>query len=159
MALEIVYLTAFEDIAAVIADYWTKLGVDVTLTTGEQGVVIGEMVAPQTFDLFLVQAGWNEPTPDVLLNFLWSSANDMGTNFGSFVNEEFDGLLTDLTTAACDAASRQPIYYRLQEITHEEAATDFISTLVSYVVTSARVGNAAFSAWGTTPVWEWTLAE
>lgn len=159
MAIELLYLAASKDVAAIISDYWTSLGVDVTLTTGEQGVVIGEMVAPQTFDAFIIGATWSEPSPDVLLNFLWNSANDFGTNFSSFVNEEFDGLLADLTTAACDAASRQPAYYRLQEILHEGADSDFISTRVSYIVTSARIGNTDFTAWGGIPVQEWTIAE
>lgn len=159
MALTLVHLAATQDLASVIADQWTSLGVNVTLATGEQGVVIGEMVAPQTFDAFIVQATWSEPTPDVLLNFLWNSANDMGTNFGSFVNEEFDGLLADLTTAACDVPSRQPLYTRLQEILYEGADTDFIHTLATYTVTSARVGGAEFTAWGGTPVRTWTIGE
>lgn len=157
LALELVYLNAFTDIAAVIADYWTDLGVDVTLTTGEQGAIIGETVAPQSFDAFIVSASWNEPTPDVLLNFLWNSNNDFGTNFGSFVDEEFDGLLADLTTADCAAEARKPIYDRLQEIIHEQAVTDFISTTVGYTVTSSRIDNVAFSAWAGTPIWEWEI--
>lgn len=157
LALEVVYIAGFEDYAAVIADYWSDLGVDVTLTTGEQGVIINEYVASQTFDVFIIQAAWPEPTPDVLLNFMWNSANDFGTNFGSFVNEEFDSILAELATADCTMEARQPLYYRLQEILHEEAAADFISTTVDYVVTSARVGNARFTAWGYSPTWEWTL--
>ncbi|MBK8023316.1 MAG: ABC transporter substrate-binding protein [Chloroflexi bacterium] len=157
MALDLAYLGAFEDTAAVVADYWTDLGVDVTLTTGEQGVIIGEHVAPQTFDVFMVQATWNEPTPDVLLNFLWNSANDFGTNFGSFINEEFDGILTDLTTAECAPEARKPLYDRAQEIMHEGAVTDFISTVVAYGATSSRIGNVEFTTWGSTPTWTWTI--
>ncbi len=157
LALEVVYIAGFADYAAVIADYWTALGVDVKLTTGEQGVIINEYVASQKFDVFVIQVGWDQPSPDVLLNFLWNSANDFGTNFASFVNEEFDGLLAELATASCSTEARQPLYYRLQEILHEEAAADFISTIVDYVVTSARIGNVEFTAWGFTPIWEWTV--
>lgn len=159
LAIDLVYLGAFEEIATVMGDYWTDLGVDVTLTTGEQGAIIGETISPQTFDAFIVQVTWNEPTPDVLLNFLWSSNNDFGTNFGSFVDEEFDSLLAELTTADCAPEARQSIYNRLQEITYEQAATDFISTVVGYNVTSSRIANAEFSAWGNTPLWEWEIDE
>jgi peptide/nickel transport system substrate-binding protein len=158
LALEIVYIAGFEDYPPVMADYWTDLGADVTLTTGEQGVIINEYVASQAFDVFIIQVAWDEPVPDVLLNFLWNGANDIGTNFSSFVNEEFDGILAELATASCDVATRQPLYYRLQEIVHEEAATDFISSVVDYVVTSSRVSNAEFSAWGFKP-WEWTVSD
>lgn len=158
LALEIVYIAGFENYPPVMADYWTDLGVDVTLTTGEQGVIINEYVASQAFDVFIIQVAWADPVPDVLLNFLWNGANDIGTNFGSFVNEEFDGILAELATASCDVATRQPLYFRLQEIIHEEAATDFISSVVDYVVTTSRVGNAEFTAWGLEP-WEWTVSD
>ncbi|MBL8134610.1 MAG: ABC transporter substrate-binding protein [Anaerolineae bacterium] len=159
LALELAYLAQFEDIAAVVADYWTDLGVEVTLTTGEQGAMIGEKLGPQAFDVFMIQATWNEPTPDVLLNFLWSGANDFGTNFGSFVNEEFDGLLAELATADCAPEARKPLYDRAQEIMHDGAVTDFVSTVVNYNVTSARIGGISFTAWGFTPTWTWTINE
>lgn len=157
MTLELVYIAGFENYAAVIADYWKDLGVDVKLVTGEQGMIINEYVASQKFDAFIIQAAWTEPTPDVLLNFLWNSANDFGTNFSSFVDEEFDGLLAQLASAACTVEARQPLYYRLQEIIHDQAVTDFISTTVDYVVVNARVSNADFTAWGPSPTWEWMI--
>ena len=105
-----------------------------------------------------IQAGWPEPTPDVLLNFMWNSNNDFGTDFSSFANPEFDGILAQLSTAACTVEARQPLYYRLQEIIHDDAISDFISTTVDYAVTSARIGNYEITAWGQTPVWEWTIS-
>lgn len=159
LAINLVYLNAFEEIATVVGDYWTDLGVDVTLTTGEQGAIIGDTIAPQTFDAFMVQVTWDEPTPDVLLNFFWNSNNDFGTNFGSYSDEEFDSLLAELTTADCSPEVRQPIYYRLQEILHEQAASDFISTVVGYNVSNSRIQNVVFSAWGASPIWEWVVDE
>ncbi len=159
MKLEVVYIAGFEDYAAVLADYWTSLGVDVTLTTGEQGVIINDYVASQTFDVFIIQAAWDRPSPDVLLNFLWNSAGDFGTNFSSFVNPEFDGILAELATASCSVDARQPLYYRIQEIFKDQAVSDFISTTVDYVVTNSRIGNAEFSAWGHSPTWEWTISD
>jgi peptide/nickel transport system substrate-binding protein len=159
LSLDLVYIAGFEDYAAVVADYWKALGVDVKLTTGEQGQIINDYVASQTFDTFIIQAGWPEPTPDVLLNFMWNSANDFGTDFSSFANEEFDSTLAQLATAACTVEARQPLYYRLQEIIHDDAVSDFISTTVDYVVTSARIGNYEITAWGQTPVWEWTVSD
>jgi peptide/nickel transport system substrate-binding protein len=162
LALDIAYIaneTFFTEVAAVMADYWNDLGIDVTLTTGEQGVMINETFVSQGFDVFIIQATWGEPTPDVLLNFLFNGHNDFGFNGGSFVDAEFDGLLAELTTADCSAEARQPIYYRLQEIMHEQAATDFLSTAVGYSVTSSRISNVEVTTWGTTPLWEWQVAD
>ncbi|MBZ0276920.1 MAG: hypothetical protein K8I60_12290, partial [Anaerolineae bacterium] len=159
MKIELAYLTDFQDVAAVIADYWRKLGVDVTLTTGEQGAILGEHIFPQAFDAFIVSVTWAEPTPDVMINFLWNSTNDMGSNFGSFINEELDGLMGQLATADCSAQARQPMYYRIQEILHEQVPTDFISTVVNYTVTSSRISNVQFSTWGSNPIWEWQVSD
>jgi peptide/nickel transport system substrate-binding protein len=159
LELEIAYLEAFTEVAAVMADYWSDLGVDVTLTTGEQGVMINETFVSQTFDIFVVSASWNEPTPDVLLNFLFNGHNDFGFNAGSFVDAEFDGLLAEVATADCSAEARKPMYDRLQEIMHEQAATDFISTIVGYAVTSSRISNVEITTWGTTPWQEWQVSD
>jgi peptide/nickel transport system substrate-binding protein len=156
--LEILYLSAQENDATLIADYWRDLGVDATLTTGEQGALINDRLFAQNYDTFVIGIGWNQPTPDVLLNFLYNSANDPGTDSSSFADEEFDSLLGELTTASCDPAARQPIYYRLQEIAHEQAIGDFMYTQTAAIAISPRLTNAEFTAWGSTPYNQWDLS-
>lgn len=159
LELGLIYLAANENDATLMADYWSDLGVKVNLTTGEQGAMINDRLVPQNFDMFIIGISWNQPTPDVMLNFLYNSANDFGTNFASFVNEEFDGLLTELATASCDPAERQGTYYRLQEIAHEDAIADYLYTQVAHVAKSPRVTGIEFSTWGTTPINQWMLAD
>ena len=157
LALELLYLNPNEDDATLMADYWRDLGVDTTLTTGEQGAIISDRLVPQNFDMAIIGISWAQPTPDVMLNFLYSSQNDPGTNFTSFVNEEFDTILTDLASGSCDPAERQPLYYRVQEIAHEEAITDYLYTQVAHVAKTPRLTGIEFTTWGTTPINEWVL--
>jgi peptide/nickel transport system substrate-binding protein len=159
LALELIYLEVNTNDATLMADYWRDLGVDATLLTGEQGAMIGDRLAPQNFDMFVIGISWNQPTADVLLNFLYSSANDPGTNFASFINEEFDTLLGELATGSCDPAARQSIYYRLQEIAHEEAIADYLYTQVAYVAKTPRLTGVEFTTWGTTPINQWVLSD
>jgi peptide/nickel transport system substrate-binding protein len=158
LELDLIYLAANENDATLMADYWRDLGVEATLVTGEQGAMIGDRLAPQNFDMFVIGISWNQPTADVMLNFLYSSANDPGTNFASFVDEEFDSLLGELATGSCDPMARQPIYHRLQEIAYEQAIADYLYTQVAYVAKTPRLTNIEFTTWGTTPINQWELA-
>lgn len=159
LELDLIYIEPFTNDATLMADYWRDLGVNANLITGEQGALIGERLAPQNFDMFVISASWDEPTPDVLLNFFYNSANDPGTNFSSFVNEEFDSLLADVATGSCDPMAKQPAYYRLQEIAHEEAISDFMYTQVAHAAKSPRLTGLDLTAWGSTPTNEWVLAD
>lgn len=158
LELELIYLAANENDATLMADYWRALGVDTTLVTGEQGAMIGDRLFPQNFDMFIIGISWSEPTADVMLNFLYSSANDPGTNFTSYVDEEFDSILGELAAGSCDPIERQPNYYRLQEIAHDNAIADYLYTQVAYVAKSPRLTDVEFTTWGSTPINQWVLA-
>jgi peptide/nickel transport system substrate-binding protein len=159
LELELLYLPEQENEATLIADYLRDLGVDTSLVTGEQGALINDRLFAQTYDMFVIGIGWDQPTPDVLLNFLYNSANDIGTNSSSFTDEEFDTLLGELATGSCDPMERQPIYYRIQEIAHDQAIGDFMYTQVAHVAKSLRLTNVEFTAWGYTPTNEWALTD
>lgn len=158
LALELIYLAANTNDAALIADYWSDLGVDVTLTTGEQGAMIGDRLSAQNFDAFIIGITWSSPTPDELLKFLYPAANDMGTNFNSYINMELDELIAGLPSLGCAPEERKATYDRIQEILREDLPTDFLYTQVGRVAHSLKLENYTATTWGTNPIQEWTIA-
>ncbi|QPC84621.1 hypothetical protein G4Y79_09655 [Phototrophicus methaneseepsis] len=159
LALELIYLAGYDDVATLIADYWGDLGVDVTLTTGEQGAMIADRLSAQNFDAFIIGISWDSPTPDELLKFLYPVANDMGTNFNSYINEEVDSLIADLPSLGCAVEDRKPTYDRIQELISEDVPMDFMYTQVGRVAYSPQLGNYEITSWGYNPIQEWTLGE
>ncbi len=158
LALDFYYTTGNEINPTLMADYWGDLGADINLISGEQGALLNEVYIGQTFDLFYIGGSWSQPTPDLLLNFFFNSANDLAAwNGNSFANEEVDSLLAELVTAPCDDAGRAPIYHRIQEIFYEEIPNDFVITQVGNQVVSTRVGNVVFDTWGANNINEWTI--
>lgn len=160
LLLELGYIrnSFWDNVVALMADYLGDIGVDIVINTYEQGAFFGTVLPAQDFDMALYSVTWGQPTPDILLNFVFRGANDPGTNFASFSDEEFDQILDELVTAPCAAEERAPLYHRIQELAYELVPQDFIITNVASSVTNTRLQNVNPGTWGSNPVWEWTIS-
>jgi peptide/nickel transport system substrate-binding protein len=155
LAFEIAYsdlLRYFETIALVAQDYFTRLGMDVTLTKLEWATYLNEVFLGQRFDIaVLSNSGPNPPDPDSLARGLTYSRNDVpgsGGNVVSYVNPEYDALL-DAAAAVpgCDPAARAELYYQIQQIQHEQVIYDFVLSPNLIQVMNSRIGGFEPGPW------------
>jgi len=153
----------FDDIAALIADQLGQIGVRVNLNGSELGAIVSERVFPQVHDAWLIAPAWSTPNPQVLTQALLHSSQDtlLGTlNTSSYNNPELDALLAQaVTVPGCDVGERAAIYYKIQDIIHQDAVTDFIYEDARTVVTSAKLQNFIPYTWGENSILEWSLAD
>jgi peptide/nickel transport system substrate-binding protein len=170
LAFEITYsdlLAYFETIALVSQDYFTQLGMDVTVTKLEWATYLNDVFLAQRFDIaVLSNTGPNPPDPDSLARGLTYSRNDIpgsGGNVVSYINPEYDALLDQAASMpGCAPEDRAPLYYQIQEIQHRDVVYDFILSPNLIQVMNNRVsgfnpgpwwGLYGFTQW----VQEWSI--
>lgn len=170
LAFEITYsdlLAYFETIALVSQDYFSRLGMDVTVTKLEWATYLNDVFLAQTYDIAVLSNTGNEPPdPHSLANGLHRSTLDVpnsGNNTTSYVNLEMDDLLTQAQTLpGCDASERAQIYYQIQQMQHDDVSYDFVLSPNLIQIMNARVGGFEPGPWWglynfTQFVQEWTL--
>lgn len=98
--------------------FWKKLGVEVRLESIPYVPFITEHVQKKKFDAVVLSWTGMGPDPDDYVLFHSTQAEN-GFNIGSYSNSEVDELLIKgRTTMSVEV--RQPIYYRIQEIIHDD---------------------------------------
>lgn len=155
LAFEITYsdlLAYFETIALVSQDYFSQLGMDVTVTKLEWATFLNQVFLGQTFDVaVLSNSGPNPPDPDSLARGLTYSRNDIpgsGGNVVSYVNPEYDALIDAASTLpGCDPAERAELYYQIQQIQHEDVVYDFILSPNLIQIMNNRVSGFEPGPW------------
>lgn len=105
-------------IAEIIQNQLESVGIEVRIRTVEWAAFIEKFINPRNFDAIIM--GWTiAQDPD---NFdVWHSSKYKGTglNFIGYSNPEVDDLLNK-GRHLLDPEKRKPIYWRIQEILHEE---------------------------------------
>lgn len=154
LAFEISYsdlLAYFETIALVSQDYFTRLGMDVTVTKIEWATYLNEVFLGQTYDVaVLSNTGSLVPDPDSLAFGLTHSSLDVvgGNNTTSYVNPEYDALLDEgRAVPGCDPAERAEIYFQVQQIQHDDVAYDWVLSPNLIQIMNDRIGNFNPGPW------------
>lgn len=116
------------DVAVVLQDQFAKVGVEVFVEVVDFNTMYDDLMGGQIFDAAV--AGWRGSLPfDPDQRSFFGAEVDIygegyGFNFGSYYNEEFETLGSQVNNSAatnnCDVASIQEIAYRMQEILWEE---------------------------------------
>ena len=111
-------------IATIIQNQLEAVGIDVRIRTVEWASFIEKFINPRNFDAIIM--GWTiTQDPD---NFdVWHSSKteNPGLNFINFKNAEVDKLLEE-GRHSLDQEKRKEIYWRIQEIIHEEQPYCFL---------------------------------
>ena len=115
--------TSSAGLAAIVKEDFRKAGIDMTMRTLEPAVFF-ENLREHKFDAAV--AGWSA---DLIQDpyQLWhsSSAANGGSNFVSFANAEADRIM-EQARLEFDSGKRKQLYWRLQEILHEEQPYTFL---------------------------------
>ncbi len=116
--------TAREKTIELLATFWKKIGVDCQIDALTWTTFITERVMAKKFDAIVL--GWTGmgPDPDDYSLFHSSQIED-GYNFGTYINPEVDELLVQGRTTM-DLEVRQPIYYKIQELIHDDYPSIFL---------------------------------
>lgn len=105
-------------IATIIQNQLESVGIEVRIRTVEWAAFIEKFINPRNFDAIIM--GWTiAQDPDSYDVWHSSKIKGAGLNFISYSNSEVDALLTE-GRHLLDPAKRRPIYWRIQEILHEE---------------------------------------
>lgn len=145
-------LAYFETIALVSQDYFSQLGMDVTVEKLEWATYLNDIFLAQRYDVaVLSNTGGSPPDPDNLAFGLGYSRLDVpnsGNNTTSYVNLEYDRLLEEARVVpGCDTAQRAELYYRIQEIQKEDVAYDFILSPNLIQMMNRRIGGFEPGPW------------
>ena len=142
---------------------------DVSLELVEWANYLDQIYFGQTYDATPMSnsGGTNTPDPNDFTTLLLSSEDvpGSGNNLASYVNPEVDDLIEQARTLpGCDQAARAEIYYKIQQIAHDDVAYDWTYVPNIFQVANKRVGNfnpgPAWVFYGYTAyIHEWTLAE
>jgi peptide/nickel transport system substrate-binding protein len=107
----------FEQLAALIQQYYRAVGIEVTLDGLEFNQFISQRFLPRKFDV--VAGWWVTPADPDFYNYLHSTAGTGGFNVPVYANSEMDRLL-EQGRAASDPTQRAATYRKFQELVAEE---------------------------------------
>jgi len=107
----------FEQLAALIQQYYRAVGIEVTLDGLEFNQFISQRFLPRKFDV--VAGWWVTPADPDFYNYVHSTAGTGGFNVPVYANPEMDRLL-EQGRASSDPAQRAATYRKFQELVAEE---------------------------------------
>jgi len=103
----------FEQLCALVQQYYRAIGIDVTLDGLEFNQFVSQRLLPRKFEV--IAGWWITPADPDFYNYLHSSAATSGFNVPMYSNPEMDRLLAQ-GRAASDPADRAKVYARLQQL-------------------------------------------
>lgn len=130
----------YRDLAQVLKDEASRVGIDVRLAATEWSVMLEDM-KKRDFDLICL--GWGQtPVPDDLKQ-IWHSSSDTydGSNTVGFGSEESDRLIDEIRECI-DESKRNEMYLRFQELVAEEHPYVFLVAPKMCNAISKRFSNA-----------------
>ncbi len=107
----------FEQLSALVQQYYRAVGIEVTLDGLEFNQFISQRFLTRKFDV--VAGWWVTPADPDFFNYLHSSAGTSGFNVPVYANAQMDGFL-ESGRAASDPAVRAAAYQKFQELVAEE---------------------------------------
>jgi peptide/nickel transport system substrate-binding protein len=141
-----------EQLATMLQENLKDIGIRMTIRKFEWAVFV-QKVEDQDFDACTMSwsLGW-ETDPYQIWHS--SQAGPKGSNFVGFKNDEADKLLEE-ARQEFDAKKRDKLYYRFQEIVHEEQPYTFLFTTKALVAVSRRFRNVEVYPMGIAPLYWW----
>lgn len=144
-----------EMIEQIAQQYWRQIGVDLQIQNYEPTTFFGDILDHMKFDLALF-AWVSPPDPDeTTLYASWqipdpATGNTNGQNYAGYKNPEIDKILKE-AVATPDMAVRKKLYWREQEILHEDLPLLYLyyyqdihaynANLLNYRPSGTTVGN------------------
>jgi len=124
-----------QEIAVLVQQYWRDIGIDVTLEGLEWSATLARF-GKRDYQIFLDR--WVAPWEPDMTNYFSSVAARTGKNSAVYSNPEVDRLL-EAGRSATDPEERRKIYFRFQELIHEEQPQIFL-----FWQPDSQVRNKAF---------------
>jgi peptide/nickel transport system substrate-binding protein len=141
-----------EQIATMLQENLKEIGITMSIRKLEWAVFI-QKIEEHNFDACTMgwSLGW-ETDPYQIWHS--SQAVEKGSNFVGFKDEEADKLM-DEARKEFDPEKRRKMYYRLQEIIHDEQPYTFLFTSKALVAVSRRFQNVEVYPMGLAPLYWW----
>ncbi|MHC1729867.1 MAG: peptide-binding protein [Syntrophobacteraceae bacterium] len=141
-----------EQLATMLQENLKEVGIRMTIRKLEWAVFI-QKITEQNFDACTLSwsLGWESDPYQVWHS---SQAVEKGSNFVGFKDAEADKLIEE-ARREFDSAKRSALYYRFQEIVHEEQPYTFLFTNKALVAVSKRFQNVVVYPMGLAPLYWW----
>ena len=141
-----------EQIATMLQENLKEIGITMSIRKLEWAVFI-QKIEEHNFDACTMgwSLGW-ETDPYQIWHS--SQAVDKGSNFVGFKNAEADKLM-DEARKEFDPEKRRKMYYRFEEIIHDEQPYTFLFTIKALVAVSRRFENVEVYPMGLAPLYWW----
>jgi peptide/nickel transport system substrate-binding protein len=141
-----------EQLATMLQENLKDVGIKMSIRKFEWAVFI-QRIEDQDFDACTMgwSLGWESDPYQIWHS---SQAVQKGSNFVGFKNEEADKLIEE-ARREFDPQKRYKLYYRLQEIMHEEQPYTFLFTLKALEAVSRRFHNVVVYPLGLSPLYWW----
>ena len=145
-----------EQLATMLQENLKKIGIRMSIQRLEWAVFV-QRIEEQNFDACTLgwSLGW-ETDPYQIWHS--SQAVQKGSNFVGFKDAEADQLIED-ARKEFDTEKRDRMYYRLQEIIHDEQPYTFLFTSEALEAVSRRFMNVKVYPMGLAPLYWWTPKE
>ena len=145
-----------EQLATMLQENLKEIGIRMSIRKLEWAVFI-QRIEEHNFDACTMgwSLGW-ETDPYQIWHS--SQAVEKGSNFVGFKNAEADKLIEE-ARKEFDPEKRRQMYYRLQEIIHDEQPYTFLFTNKALVAVSRRFQNVEVYPMGLSPLYWWVPKE
>lgn len=141
-----------EALATILKENLKEIGITMTIRQLEWAVFI-QKIDEHNFDASTLawSMGWESDPYQI-----WHSSQAVkkGSNFVGFVNEEADRIIEE-ARREFDTQKRYELYYRFQEIVHEEQPYTFLFTNKALVAVSNRFRNVEVYPMGLASLYWW----
>jgi peptide/nickel transport system substrate-binding protein len=140
--------------ATIIQNNLKAVGINMTVENLEMGAFIDKR-SEKTMDAWM--AGWYVPIPMELKVFWYSDMQVAPLNFSSYQNKNADMIIDELTKNLPLEIQRE-LYFKFQEVIHEDQPYTFMYWISNIVGINSRVKNINITPLGVvTHCWEWSV--
>lgn len=134
----------YKDVSQILKDEAERVGIKLNLRSSEFGTLKEDM-QKRAFDLVVL--GWGQTPMVDDLKQIWHTESDTenGNNMVGFGTPETDALIDEIRTTM-DEAKRKELYFRFQEIVHEQQPYIFLVAPKMCTAISKKFKNAKSTA-------------
>ena len=145
---ELVYFQDSDDtrrIVLFLKDLYSRAGVSLIPKPSEWSVMI-DLLNSRNFDA--ITLGWSSGVEtDIFQMFHGSQIDDGGDNFVNFKSNELDSLI-DQARATVSEDNRMPLWWRAEQILHEQQPYTFLMRRKSLMFLDSRISNVEVTSLG-----------
>jgi peptide/nickel transport system substrate-binding protein len=140
--------------ATIIKNNLKAIGIEVSIATLEMGTMMDDIIARKK-DSWI--AAWYIPIPIELKSYWYSDLQNTPLNFVGYQNKTADNLIDELKVHLPKERQKK-LYYRFQEIMHEDQPVTFMYWISDIVGINKRIKNINITPLGViTHCWEWSV--